>query len=100
MWLLQVKMNMSAVSNRSLSTNEGETELAVALSELAELRARLSAETALRAKLQESRELRNTALDVVDKPGGDISVSSELGRGTQFTVRLPVNSHRCEKAPP
>jgi PAS domain S-box-containing protein len=37
---------------------------------------------------------------VVDKHGGDISVSSELGRGTQFTVRLPVNGRRCEKAPP
>jgi PAS domain S-box-containing protein len=37
---------------------------------------------------------------VVDKHGGDISVSSELGRGTQFTVRLPLNSRRREKARP
>jgi signal transduction histidine kinase len=27
---------------------------------------------------------------VVDKHGGEISVSSELGVGTQFTVRLPI----------
>lgn len=27
---------------------------------------------------------------VVDKHGGDISVSSEVGVGTQFTVRLPI----------
>jgi PAS domain S-box-containing protein len=36
---------------------------------------------------------------VVDKHGGDISVSSEVGVGTQFTVRLPIAGRNARAAP-
>ena len=32
------------------------------------------------------------SVDIVHKHGGDISVESEFGKGTVFTVRLPVNA--------
>jgi PAS domain S-box-containing protein len=35
---------------------------------------------------------------VVDKHGGDISVSSEVGVGTQFTVRLPIAGRNARAA--
>jgi PAS domain S-box-containing protein len=35
---------------------------------------------------------------VVDKHGGDISVSSEVGVGTQFTVRLPIAGRNAKAA--
>jgi signal transduction histidine kinase len=36
---------------------------------------------------------------VVDKHGGEISVSSEFGFGTEFTVRLPIAGRNGRPAP-
>jgi PAS domain S-box-containing protein len=36
---------------------------------------------------------------VVDKHGGDISVSSEVGVGTEFTIRLPIAGRSARAAP-
>jgi len=35
---------------------------------------------------------------VVDKHGGEIGVSSEVGVGTQFTVRLPIAGRNARAA--
>jgi signal transduction histidine kinase len=36
---------------------------------------------------------------VVDKHGGEISVRSEVGVGTEFTVRLPISGRQARSAP-
>jgi signal transduction histidine kinase len=36
---------------------------------------------------------------VVDKHGGDISVSSEVGVGTEFTIRLPIAGRGARAVP-
>jgi signal transduction histidine kinase len=36
---------------------------------------------------------------VVDKHGGDISVSSEVGVGTEFTIRLPIAGRNARALP-
>jgi len=34
---------------------------------------------------------------IVDKHGGDISFATELGRGTTFTIRIPIRSPHLER---
>jgi signal transduction histidine kinase len=41
-----------------------------------------------------------TARKIIEAHGGQISVQSDLGRGTQFTIKLPVPARLAAEAPP